>query len=710
MIALAVHGIVRTRRVVRDAQRRRALVALRVASAIAAVLLATHPEVVVANVEKSRGTLAVLVDLSRSMTLPARSGTRVDAAADAAREIVARHKMARVFGLKNDIAPIAGGVLSKPLVADGETSPVVNGLTKFLRDQGGDIGSVILISDGADSFVTAAEVAQKSFSARVHVLPVGVDAKLRDDAIVGLEADPVGFLHQPLHVRVSLHSVGLSQHSVVVRLVSDGQTVAETTADLAAGGRGTVELSARLETLGRRAYSVVIAPGDGDAVPENNARGFLVSVKREKLRVLLVCGRPSWDERFLREFLKRHDALDLVSFFILRTNTDLTNATPSELSLIPFPTDELFREHLGSFDVVIFQNFDYAPYEVGRHLTAIREYVRRGGGFAMIGGDKSFASGDYANTPIGEALPVDVGPNLGDTSLIDGKFAVDIATDADTHPLLALRDSATQSRAAWSALSELDGLNQVVSVRPAARVLLQQHGEGHAPVLVAGDFGSGRSLAVLTDSMWRWGFTAGAQNGDTSDYERFWDRAMAWLAHDPEFEPARIRLESDRVGLGEEIRAHAVLRDARYVPLRGQGFAAHVVDESNTHELDLPLAPDANGEVGFAFHAPRKAGIHKITIQRQGTSTPIASEVFLVETGGNELAEVETNVALLDAIAKQSGGEVLTTASDVDGIDTAKRKILGTKTAAPFTHPLFVLLTFALFCAEWMLRRKEGLR
>ena len=71
-------------------------------------------------------------------------------------------------------------------------------------------------------------------------------------------------------------------------------------------------------------------------------------------------------------------------------------AGPDELALIPFPTDELFNEHLGSFDLVIFQNFEYGPYQMARYLPRIRDYVLRGGSFAMIGGPLSFHSGGYA--------------------------------------------------------------------------------------------------------------------------------------------------------------------------------------------------------------------------------------------------------------------------------------------------------------------------
>ena len=106
----------------------------------------------------------------------------------------------------------------------------------------------------------------------------------------------------------------------------------------------------------------------------------------DRVRVLQLCGRPSWDERFLRRLLKRNPNVDLISFFILRTPSDLAAVDSDELSLIPFPTHELFQNELPSFDVIFLQNFEYMPYGIGAYLDNIRQYVETGGGMAMIGG------------------------------------------------------------------------------------------------------------------------------------------------------------------------------------------------------------------------------------------------------------------------------------------------------------------------------------
>ena len=102
---------------------------------------------------------------------------------------------------------------------------------------------------------------------------------------------------------------------------------------------------------------------------ENNSRAFVMRVTRDKIRVLQVAGQPSWDVRALRGFFKSDPNVDLISFFILRTHDDIQPVPTDEMSLIPFPTEELFEQQLRSFDVIILQNFEYGRYGIGPTST-----------------------------------------------------------------------------------------------------------------------------------------------------------------------------------------------------------------------------------------------------------------------------------------------------------------------------------------------------
>ena len=113
---------------------------------------------------------------------------------------------------------------------------------------------------------------------------------------------------------------------------------------------------------------MAIAPPAGDTIPENDRRLVTFNVARERVRVLHVAGRPTNDVRALRQWLKSDASVDVVAFFILRTPADNPMASQEDLALIPFPVDELFSDHLPSFDAVVLQDFDAQPYGLSELL------------------------------------------------------------------------------------------------------------------------------------------------------------------------------------------------------------------------------------------------------------------------------------------------------------------------------------------------------
>jgi len=115
-------------------------------------------------------------------------------------------------------------------------------------------------------------------------------------------------------------------------------------------------------------------------------------------------------------------------------------------------------------------------------------------------------------------------------------------TDAGRrHPVTELATSNAQNETAWSSLPRLPGLNTAGPLKGGAQTLLQS-GEGR-PVLVVGEAGRGRVLALLSDSSWFWSFVAaGAQQGPRA-YETFWHSAIRWLVRDPALTPMRVASE-----------------------------------------------------------------------------------------------------------------------------------------------------------------------
>jgi uncharacterized membrane protein len=727
ILALAIAAVVilglRATRGVADPTRRHALIALRLASAMLVWLVAVQPTWSGEQLERREGRLAVLFDASRSGIVRADAEhTRADQARDLARRWASaeRRQPPDVYTFGAESRPSRLQTIADSLAANEDDTRLGDAIAAVAEGtEGEELGAVLVVSDGADLAGGALETAER-LGVRVHTVALGAEAELRDDAIAGVRADHVGFLRRTAVVRVTVRRLGAGAAAIPVALLRGEETLRETSVIVPENGEATVEIPFVPDRLGRSVYRLTIPTATGDAVPENNARSFLVRVARDNLRVLLVSGQPSWDERFLRAFLTRDPTTDLISFFILRNTSDMTMAQPDELALIPFPTDELFHEHLGSFDVVLFQNFEYAPYQMAGYLPRIRDYVARGGSFAMIGGPLSFAAAGYAETPIAEVLPVGVLPRgtPASAATTTDRFRPVIATDAERHPILALLPDPRTNASAWAELAPLEGLNVVTDVHPGGQLLLQHPSRrdrtgAPLPVLVTGTSGRGRVLALMTDTSWRWGVTTGGLSGDASAYERFWDRAIRWLARDPALEPARVTTDRERYGPGARIRIAASLSDPRYVPLAGREVTIALTSDLDRVVAQRTTRTDGEGRAEVELDAPTDPGGYRVIAIPVGEEDAIAEEVLVVEAGGDELADPRPRPDLLRALSAATGGETFADpedAPDLSELDASRVRSLGVLTERPFASGWAFLALVAVFAAEWLARRRWGER
>lgn len=697
--------------------RRLTLIALRTLTAGLVWAVAVQPRWVAERFEEIEGRLAVLVDGSRSLSLPRGDAPRSARAQTLLARWAGERAPAAAFTFGSGLEPASLSRLGQRFAPDEDESRLGASLDALL---GGDpeLGAVVVVSDGADrSGVDPAHFA--AHGVRVHTIALA-EAGLRDDAVAELDADPVAFLRRPARVRVLVRSLGGEGGPIPVTLRRGDSVVREVVAEVPPDGEVTVEIPFTPTRLGREVYRVSIPRSEDDAVPENNERAFLVRVVRDKLRVLLVAGQPSWDQRFLRSFLKRDPATDLISFFILRNTSDLTMASPDELALIPFPTDELFNEHLGSFDLVIFQNFEYGPYQMASYLPRIRDYVMRGGSFAMIGGPLSFHSGGYGSTPIADILPVDLPPTgTPETrTVVTDRFQPRIASGMERHPLARLLPDPVQNVEAWSRLSPLNGANVVSRVRPGGAVVLEHPGHrmesgGALPVLVLGTAGQGRTLALTTDTTWRWGMTTGGTSGDGSAYERFWDRAVRWLARDPALEPARLTTDRPRYGPGAQASVSGQLADERYAPYADRAVVLRVLDLAGGERTEVETRTDREGALSATLSLPTESGAYRIEARLADATEALAEEWLVVEAGGDELADPRSDVELLRGLSEATGGEAYAGPEDAPSLpefDTTRTRSLGMVSREPFGSVWVFGLLVAAFAAEWFARRRWGRR
>ena len=711
-----------------------ALLPLRFLAVSACLLVALQPRLEFGQVSVVPNYVAVLVDASRSMSVapPDRGPTRAERAAaalvGAAGTFAAwegsGHKL-EFYGFGEVLEPASRLGLPTP---KAEATRIGEALSELrTRFAGRDLGAVVLVSDGIDTgrigrgpLDADTRKTLEAIAAPVHTVLIG-ESELRDLSVAAVLADDFAFVRTPVKLEAILRHSGLAGRIVEVSLLRDGHLIAAKAALLRKeSAQETVTFEFTPDHPGNHVFEIKTPVLTGEALDTNNSQVFTLKVIRDRVRVLHVCGRPSWNERFLRSMLRLDPNVDLVSFFILRTDTDDMALGHDEMSLIPFPYKEIFDEQLKSFDLLIFDNFNFKPYWVEPYLPGVRAYIESGGALAMVGGDLSFASGFYGESELQSVLPVDLGgiAHEGPGAWTTDTFHPRLTTEGRTHPVTSLHLDEKANEARWMALPQLVGTNRVAGLRPGAHALLvhpsQKSADGKpAPVLATAEVGKGRSLALLTDSAWQWGFGAAGGGDDGRAFQRFWEGAIRWLVRDPAL--TLLHLDLDKVeyrrGQSPALRVRTLRSDFSPAATTDVALELRPADapEGATPLRAVKVTTGSDGEAhydlpGLDPGAWRLVG--HATLDGRATDE---QTTFVIRPEGHELDDVVAREQVLREIASVSGGEFRDgTIGDPSVRPPRKVRVGSLRTVEIWSNPLVLLLAVGLLAAEWTLRRRTG--
>ncbi len=668
---------------------------------------------------REAGRVAVLVDGSRSMAVREEGEARSSSVAGILQRIRDQSDSVDVYQFGDDLAVGAPGAFDLP-------GTDIGGALEALGERvaGERLEAVVLVSDGLDrgllrrSWQDDPSTPLPELPGPLTVFQVGQPADLQDLAVRSIDAGGYAFIRSPFRLRAEVEGTGFAGQSVPATLELDGAVVTEKPVQLDQAGRGVVEFEIVPAEAGRFTYSVSLPLYEGDAVPSNNSMPVVVRVVRDRIRVLQVAGSPSWDVKFLRRFLKGDPSVQLVSFFILRTTGDLvTSYSDDELSLIQFPYRRLFEEDLWSFDVVVFQNFDYRPYFIGEGgalLGNIADYVEQGGAFVMVGGDRSFSLGSYGETALADTLPVTLADRPTDPSV--QPFVPMLTDQGARHPVTRLVADAAENVEWWGRLSALDGTNQVLGARPGATVLLEHPTLSGAsgkplPVLAVQEVGAGRAMSLTVDSSWRWSLSEAAQGRGNQAYLRFWKNALRWLMRDSTTARVSVDTPRENYAVGDDVRIVVRARDTGFAAQSGARVEAEVLTPDATLTLEGVTGED--GDVVLDLPAEHR-GTHRVrvAVSTEAGLVGTAETVFAVTTRDPEVDEVSPDVAFLQWLAQRSGGTWVAPGEggSVQRDPDAGRTVWERRETPLWRAPAVALWALVFSGVAWIVRRRAGLR
>ena len=501
---------------------------------LALLLLAlTDPSLVREDRSGLKDVVAIVVDRSGSQTI----GERMEQTNKASE------------ALQKQLAAL--GDVEVRVIESGRTDAEEDGTRLFsalnagLADVPSDrVGGVFMITDGVVHDIPANPDAL-GFKAPLHALITGHDGE-RDRRIELLEAPRFGIVGKDQTIELRVLDTADKTDPVVLKVRRDGNPIAT----MIAKPSERVRVPVRIEHGGQNVIELEVEALPDELTAINNKAVVTIEGVRDKLKVLLVSGEPHNGERMWRNLLKSDANVDLVHFTILRPPEKQDGTPINELSLIAFPTADLFGRKIRDFDLIVFDRYSNQSVLPLVYFDNIVRYVREGGALMLAAGpDFSGPDGLYYS-PLGR-----IAPARPDGVLTERAFRAAISKDGAKHPVTRGLPGADETPPAWSRW-----FRQVnAQVTRGSSVL---DGADQKPLLVLSREGKGRVALLLSDQMWLWarGFEGG---GPYLDLLR---RLAHWLMKEPELEEEALRaavrghkIEIERQSLHAEVPPVKVL-------------------------------------------------------------------------------------------------------------------------------------------------------
>ncbi|HXL49144.1 MAG TPA: hypothetical protein VN975_10165 [Xanthobacteraceae bacterium] len=407
--------------------------------------------------------------------------------------------------------------------ADGETdgTRLFTALSSALSDVPQErVAGAILITDGRVHDVPG-EVAALGFTAPVHGLITGHKNE-RDRRVVLVTAPRFGIVGQTQTITFRVEDQGAPRGPAQVAVRRDGELIESRNVRVGAA----VNVAVPIPHAGPNIVEIEASPLEGELTAVNNRAVVSIDGVRDKLRVLLVSGEPHAGERTWRNLLKSDASVDLVHFTILRPPEKQDGTPINELSLIAFPTRELFQQKINEFQLIIFDRYARQGVLPVIYFDNIARYVRQGGAVLVAAGPDYASPTSIWRTPLDVILPAE--PN-GRTT--DGAFHARLTELGKRHPVTRGLEGAEQDPPHWSRWFRL------VDSRAAKGTTVMQ-GPENKPLLLLSREGEGRVALLLSDHIWLWarGYEGG---GPHLDLLR---RLSHWLMKQPDLEEEALRL------------------------------------------------------------------------------------------------------------------------------------------------------------------------
>ncbi len=711
---------------------------------------------------KQTAEVAVLIDGSRSMSIPDLLGGRFDSARGWLRDEVLPAWPAGVarswYVVGPNLRPVADLNSASPTGALTALASCLEQLLALPREE--PLAGVILCSDGIDSAGGDAVAAARVFRRKgipIHTATFGTRQEMRDIILDNVQVKRAVPNQAPTRIGLTLRSPGFTGQMVPVEIRQSGQVVALQQVRLT-GAEQRMEMDFTPRQRGFQTYEVRVQPQPGEWLTSNNRRGFGLEVVDPAIRVIYMEGTPQQSEAPIPEWKYLKDALQsdpnikvTVLYQLLsgmddggfQQTVDVDPITGERIYPVNHPTKGFPRTlaELLQYDVIIHSDIKVRFFSAEQLQNMARFVELYGGGFVMVGGNSAFGKGGYQLTIIDRIIPVAM-QQLADSSKLS--FQVEVRPAGFDHPIMALGATREETRRIWTEkFPALHGFNRVDRAKPGATVLattpgrasyggVSASGVAQRVVLAVQEIGKGRSMAFTSDTTRTWGadfetlwgerinaaLPLSEANCDARYYRAFWVNAIRWLAAGKTGKTnnaVTLELGQTYALPGQAIPARVTVRDQEAKEVTGARVSL-VMSLDGRGRSTNALSFDAASLSYVGEVRPVMAGNYTVTAMatRQGVRLGDDRQLLMCEETDREMLEVRARPEVMAEIARVSGGKDLT----AEGSDAKQLASIFQK-APPvqvdyhrtplWDNGWWLAGIFGLLMLEWVVRRMKGL-
>jgi len=671
----------------------------------------------------------------------------------------------------------ADGASARP---DGAAPPpeqlrtdLAGALHRVRKDvEAGRLAAVVLITDGRHNAETGVEAIARQLGGQgvaVCSIVVGSSRPPLDAGVVAVEAPETVFAKDQLYIDAEIKVDGMAGKEVTVEL-RDGEKVLDTQKLRVPTDRHRtrVQLSDTPEKLGVQSYRVTVEQFEGEVFETNNEYPVTVHVTDDRVKVLLVEGRPRWEFRYLKNLFSMRDKTVSLQYVLVHPDriadeparrpvpaaADRPRHEP-EATALPgkvtpdMPAEEQKRtilEEWMKFDLIFLgdvppETFRPADYE------ALDKFVKdRGGTLVLLAGPLHMPH-RYENTIIEELAPMRFEPKAGAVMHSpDPQFRLALTADGQSSPIMRQKTDPAENLDVWRSIPPLFWRHAGASAKPGATVLayalpanapdflraaepgqnvtreaarLRGDYERQRALIALQNVSMGRVMMLSTDRTWRLRYRIG-----DAYHHKFWGQVVRWatankLGAGGQF--VRLGTDGMRYNTTDSIEVRAKLLRQDYSPVHTDDVFINVYrDKDLVLRRKLEAQPDSPGiystDLSGLPVGPYRVELDSPTVTRDLLPRDNLSRVestFSVDRAlSQEEAELTADRGLLGQLATLSGGLVAEPLQAGEIADLLGSRKIVEPERREFrlwnSWPLLVLVVLVA-AAEWLLRKKEGL-